>query len=256
MTGLTLAFSGRMSNVRMFDGPLRASDVELLHHIGPMLATQFRKSQASDPTFLSAIFTQTRRPPASASLAETVVEDVAGVLRNGDLSSRLILCLDPSAIRGSVCLDLSPIGICQSIVRENLRYSKDMPVAAAQSTGVISLGPSTESDEFDGAEAKQRLEVAAQPWQAIGDVEPVSTLTIHQSLYLLGGIEATLVLFYNLGWVGSATPPVREGPLGSEESTFDQRSLDRAPLPSLFYWLRDLVRGDPRHLLRIRALNL
>ncbi|KAJ2896163.1 hypothetical protein IWW38_002100, partial [Coemansia aciculifera] len=78
MTGLTLAFSGRMSNVRMFDGPLRASDVELLHHIGPMLATQFRKSQASDPTFLSAIFTQTRRPPASASLAETVVEDVAG----------------------------------------------------------------------------------------------------------------------------------------------------------------------------------
>ncbi|KAJ2489019.1 hypothetical protein IWW47_005313, partial [Coemansia sp. RSA 2052] len=67
---------------------------------------------------------------------------------------------------------------------------------------------------------------------------------------------ATLVLFYNLSWVGSATPPTREGPLGSEESAFDQRSLDRAPLPSLFYWLRDLVRGDPRHLSRIRALNL
>ncbi|KAJ2396463.1 hypothetical protein GGF41_008600, partial [Coemansia sp. RSA 2531] len=109
---------------------------------------------------------------------------------------------------------------------------------------------------WDGIEARHRLETAAQPWQIIGDVELVSTLTIHQALHLLGGIESTLVLFYNLEWVGSAMPPPREGPLGSEESAFDQRSLDRAPLPSLLYWLRDLVRGDPRHLARLRTLNL
>ncbi|KAJ2442809.1 hypothetical protein GGF42_006836, partial [Coemansia sp. RSA 2424] len=254
---VTLAFAGRMSNVRMFDGPLRASEVEMLHHLGPMLATQVRKSQASDPALLAALLSQAHGSPAPVSLSESVVEDVAGALRSGDLSSRLIVCLDPSATRGSVCLDLSPIGICQNIVRENLRYGKEMPAAAAQSSGVISLGPPGEpTGTCDGAEARQRLETAAQPWLVVGDVEPVSTLTIHQALHLLGGIEATLVLFYNLSWVGSATPPTREGPLGSEESAFDQRSLDRAPLPSLFYWLRDLVRGDPRHLSRIRALNL
>ncbi|KAJ2809927.1 hypothetical protein FBU31_008098, partial [Coemansia sp. 'formosensis'] len=109
---------------------------------------------------------------------------------------------------------------------------------------------------WGGAEARQRLETAAQPWQIVGDVELVSTLTIHQALHLLGGIESTLVLFYNLDWVGPAMPPAKEGPLGSDESAFDQRSLDRAPLPSLLYWLRDLIRGDSRHLARLRTLNL
>ncbi|KAJ2791271.1 hypothetical protein H4R21_006348, partial [Coemansia helicoidea] len=46
------------------------------------------------------------------------------------------------------------------------------------------------------------------------------------------------------------------GPLGSEESTFDQRLLQQAPLPSFFYLLRDLLRGSPGDLARINALNL
>ncbi|KAJ1906483.1 hypothetical protein LPJ71_004282, partial [Coemansia sp. S17] len=251
------AFFGHIANVRMFDGALRAGEVEVLHHLGPMLATQFRKSQASDPALSTTSLSQAHGVPAAASYSASIVEDVAGVFRNGDLSSRLILCLDPSARRGDACLDLSPIGICQSIVRENLRYSKEMPGVAAKSSGAISLGPPNEPmDTWDGIEARHRLETTAQPWQIIGDVELVSTLTIHQALHLLGGIESTLVLFYNLEWVGSAMPPPREGPLGSEESAFDQRSLDRAPLPSLLYWLRDLVRGDPRHLARLRTLNL
>ncbi|KAJ2864991.1 hypothetical protein GGH94_002533 [Coemansia aciculifera] len=251
------AFSGLISNVRMFDGALRAGEVEVLHHLGPMLAIQFRKSQSSDPALSTTPLSQAHGAPAAASHSESIVEDVAGVFRNGDLSSRLILCLDPSARRGDACLDLSPIGICQSIVRENLRYSKEMPVVAAQSSGAISLGPPNEPmGTWDGVETRHRLETAAEPWQIIGDVELVSTLTIHHALHLLGGIEATLVLFYNLDWVGSAMPPAKEGPLGSEESAFDQRNLDRAPLPSLLYWIRDLVRGDPRHLARLRTLNL
>ncbi|KAJ2416874.1 hypothetical protein GGI10_000651 [Coemansia sp. RSA 2530] len=251
------AFSGRISNVRMFDGALRVGEVEVLHYLGPMLATQFRKSQASDPALSATSLCQAHGAPLPVSYSASVVEDVANVFRNGDLASRLIACLDPSARRGAACLDLSPIGICQSIVRENLSYSKDMSAAATQSSGAISLVPPSEpASTWDGAEARQRLETAAQPWQIIGDIELVSTTTIHQALHLLGGIESTLVLFYNLDWVGSALPPAREGPLGSEESAFDQRSLDRAPLPSLLYLLRDLVRGDPSHLARLLSLNL
>ncbi|KAJ2824674.1 hypothetical protein GGI24_003350, partial [Coemansia furcata] len=204
-------FSGRISNVRMFDGALRASEIEVLHHLGPMLATQFRKSQASDPTLFTSSLNQTHGGPAAASYSESIAEDVAGVFRNGDLSSRLIVCLEPSARRGAACLDLSPIGICQNIVRENLRYGKEMPVLAAQNSGAISLGlPNEHMGTWGGAEARQRLETAAQPWQIVGDVELVSTLTIHQALHLLGGIESTLVLFYNLDWVGPAMPPARE----------------------------------------------
>ncbi|KAJ2490685.1 hypothetical protein IWW37_002972 [Coemansia sp. RSA 2050] len=250
-------FSGRISNVRMFDGALRAGEVEVLHYLGPMLATQFRKSQASDPALSITPLCQAHGAPIPVSYSTGVVEDVGNGFRNGDLASRLIACLDPSARRGTTCLDLSPIGICQSIVRENLCYSKDMSAAAAQSSGAIPLAPPNGPvDTWNDAEAKRRLETAAQPWQIIGDIELVSTITIHQALHLLGGIEATLVLFYNLDWVGSALPPAKEGPLGSEESTFDQRSLDRAPLPSLLYWLRDLIRGDPRHLARLLTLNL
>ncbi|KAJ1998366.1 hypothetical protein GGI04_005032, partial [Coemansia thaxteri] len=183
---------------------------------------------------------------------------MADAFRSNDLASRMTVCLDPSACRGAVCLDLSPIGICQSIVRENLYHSARMLTAAESSDGgVVSLRPpSAPIVACDTVDAKARLDAAAQPWRIVGDIESVNSLTIHRAMYLLGGIECTMVLFYHLDWVGSALPPAKKGPLGSDESVFDPRSLDCAPLPSLLYLLRDLVRGDPRHLAHIRSLNL
>ncbi|KAJ2866440.1 hypothetical protein GGI22_001285, partial [Coemansia erecta] len=51
-------------------------------------------------------------------------------------------------------------------------------------------------------------------------------------------------------------PLTKEGPLGSEERAFDQTSLDGAPLPTFFFWLRNLMKGDPRHIVGIRSTNL
>ncbi|KAJ2297151.1 hypothetical protein H4R23_006625, partial [Coemansia sp. Cherry 401B] len=89
-----------------------------------------------------------------------------------------------------------------------------------------------------------------------GSVLAINTTTIHQLLHCIGGAEAILVLLYHPDWIGPTVPPAREGPLGSEENIFDQRVLDRMPLPSFFYLMRDLVRGDPRTLAAILPLNV
>ncbi|KAJ1949215.1 hypothetical protein FBU59_001241, partial [Linderina macrospora] len=104
-------------------------------------------------------------------------------------------------------------------------------------------------------DGRVRLSEAAQAWKMHGDVLAVTTTTIHQALHALGGLEPTLMLLHHLSWIGPAVPPAREGPLGTDESAFDQRSQDHTPLPSFFLWLRDIIRGDPKHLAGIRALN-
>ncbi|KAJ1946338.1 hypothetical protein GGF37_001230, partial [Kickxella alabastrina] len=250
-------FSGRISAIRMFDGPLKSTEVELLHHLGPAHSSQLRKSQAFDPSVSIAALNQTCAKPAAASLSDTLGEDLATMFRTGDLSSRLIACLIPDATDRSICLDLSPIGISQSIVRKNITGSSTASLAANVAAGAIPLGQASQvPSTWENAEARARLVEAAEPWQMHGDVLSVTATGVHRALHSLGGLEVTLVLLYHLDWIGSASPPAKEGPLGSEESAFDQRTLDCAPLPSYFYWLRDLVRGHPWHLMGVRALNL
>ncbi|KAJ2822998.1 hypothetical protein IWW50_003976, partial [Coemansia erecta] len=254
-------FTGRIAGIRMFDGLLRTGEIELLHHLGPALTSQLRKQQVLDSAVGVSTLMQTSDQPLAASLSTSVPKDIAGLFATSELSGRLILSLDANATTDSVCLDLSPIGICQTIVRENLCYKSGTAAAAtaADVAGqtVVSLCPPCDASEAQsGAEDRARMEEAAQPWQMCGDVLAVNTTTVHQLLPCVGGIEAMLVLLYHLDWVGPAVPPVSEGPLGSEERTFDLRVFERTPLPSFFYLLRDLVRGDPRILGRIHALNV
>ncbi|KAJ2502257.1 hypothetical protein GGH96_001192 [Coemansia sp. RSA 1972] len=129
--------------------------------------------------------------------------------------------------------------------------------SSASNQTVVSLYPPHDANKpQDNPEDRARMEEASQPWQMRGNVLAASTTTIHQLLSSIGGIESVLVLLYHLDWIGLAMPPARVGPLGSEERAFDQRMLERMPLPSFFYLLRDLVRGDPCMLSGIHALNM
>ncbi|KAJ2726135.1 hypothetical protein GGI07_000774 [Coemansia sp. Benny D115] len=248
-------FSGRMAGIRMFDGPLRINEIEILHHLGPAHSSQLRKSQIYDPSISEAALHQVPGKAATASLSDSLGDDISGLFRSGDLSSRMIVCLDASYTDRNSCLDLSPIGICQAIVRENISDNNGAALGAA--SGAIPLGiVNQEQGTSENSKSKARLKEASQPWSILGDVLPVTATTIHRAIFALGGLEVSLVLLQNLGWIGPASPPTKEGPLGSEESAFDQRTLDFAPLPSYFYWLRDLVRGNPWHLPRIFSFNL
>ncbi|KAJ2280686.1 hypothetical protein GGH14_002265, partial [Coemansia sp. RSA 370] len=252
-------FTGRIAGIRMFDGLLRTSEIELLHHLGPAHASQLRKHQGLDLSVCASTLMQSLDQPLAASLATSVTKDIAGLFANGELGSRLILSLDAKATTGSTCLDLSPIGVCQAIVCENARYSNAAAAATASASNqtAVSLCPPHDANKpQDNSEDRLRMEEASQPWQMCGNVLAASTTTIHQLLSSIGGIESVLVLLYHLDWIGSAMPLARVGPLGSEERAFDQRMLERMPLPSFFYLLRDLVCGDPCMLGGIHALNM
>ncbi|KAJ2414486.1 hypothetical protein GGF47_005710, partial [Coemansia sp. RSA 2524] len=222
----------------MFDGLLRTSEIELLHHLGPAHASQLRKHQGLDLSVCASTLMQSLDQPLAASLATSVTKDIAGLFANGELGSRLILSLDAKATTGSTCLDLSPIGVCQAIVCENARYSNAAAAATASASNqtAVSLCPPHDANKpQDNSEDRLRMEEASQPWQMCGNVLAASTTTIHQLLSSIGGIESVLVLLYHLDWIGSAMPLARVGPLGSEERAFDQRMLERMPLPSFFY---------------------
>ncbi|KAJ2568751.1 hypothetical protein IW140_003634 [Coemansia sp. RSA 1813] len=254
-------FCGRIANIRVFDGPLRTSEIEALHYLGPANSSQFWQSQASDPDMTVSLLNQIigGAPPKSNGSGKNIVRDVADLFKNGDIDSRLILSIGANATHGRVCIDLCPIGICQAIARANMqRTSGDRSSSNIDPTlEVISLEqPNAPKGTWDTAETKARLEDASRPWLMLGDVLPVNTMTIHQSVHLLGGIETALIFLYHLDWIGPALPLAKEGPLGSEERAFDQTSLDCAPLPTFFYWLRNLIKCDPRHMVGIKSTNL
>ncbi|KAJ1948707.1 hypothetical protein EC988_005067, partial [Linderina pennispora] len=252
--GLARSFSGQIGSIRMFDGLLKTSELELLHHLGPMSTVQFRKPQAADPEIEASTLRQTPSEHPAASRGSSLRDDLSGLFQNSDLGSRLTLSLSGAATNGDVCHDTSPIGVCQAIVRENLHYSSS--ISALQGQSVVSLtranAPKAAWETNDG---RTRLEEAAQAWKMHGDVLAVTTTTIHQALHALGGLEPTLMLLHHLSWIGPAVPLAKEGPLGTDERAFDQRTMEHTPLPSFFMWLRDLVRGDPKHLAGIRAVN-
>ncbi|KAJ2715225.1 hypothetical protein H4R19_001315 [Coemansia spiralis] len=236
--GMGSAFSGRIAGIRMFDGVLRTSEIELLHHLGPAHTTQLRRQQEQDAAVRTSTLAQVSEAATAVSLSTSLPRDLARLFQSSDLGNRLILCPDAKTARDAWCLDLSPIGVCQTIARENARQPQS------------SHGASAETPD------RGRTEDAAQPWLLCGEVQAVTATTIHQVMHCLGGVESVLVLLYHLDWAGSTTPPTAEGPLGSEENTFDQRVLQQAPLPSFFYLLRDLLRGSPGDLARVSALNL
>ncbi|KAJ2773040.1 hypothetical protein IWQ56_001136, partial [Coemansia nantahalensis] len=225
------AFSGGIAGIRMFDGVLRTAEIELLHHLGPAHTSQMRRQQEQDAAVRTSTLAQASEVTTAASLSASLPKDLGSLFQGGDLGSKLILCPEPWTAQDTWCLDLSPIGICQTIARENARQRGGDREAAAAAA-------------------------ATQPWQLCGEVLAVTATTIHQAMHCLGGVESVLVLLYHLDWMGPTMPSVAEGPLGSEESTFDQRLLQQAPLPSFFYLLRDLLRGSPGDLARINALNL
>ncbi|KAJ2160579.1 hypothetical protein GGF46_002175, partial [Coemansia sp. RSA 552] len=254
--GITSSFSGRISGVRMFDGLLRTSEIELLHCLGPALSSQLHKQQASDPTVASSALSQTSDQSLPASFSPSLPRDVARLFLSGELGSRLILCLDADTASESSCMDLSPIGICQSIVRENLRYGSSPHDGDSSRSEIIPLCPQRgDADGSAGPEDRVRAERASRRWQICGTVLAMHTRRIHQLMGCLGGIESIFILVYRLDWIGPAVPAVKEGPLGSEESIFDQRVLERLPLPSFFYLLRDLVRGNPQLLASVLSFN-
>ncbi|KAJ1906949.1 hypothetical protein LPJ81_001058, partial [Coemansia sp. IMI 209127] len=257
-------FCGRIANIRMFDGSLRADEITALHYLGPANTSQFRQSQGSDPDISVSPLNQVIRGSSSSSSNSndsggSVAGDASALFKGGDTSGRLILFIGANAIRGKVCIDLCPIGVCQAIVRANMLRASDGGTSRDADPGVevISLEqPNDPKGTWDTEETKARLEDASRPWSMQGDVLPVSTVTIHQSMHLLGGIEAALLFLYHLDWIGPAVPLAKEGPLGSDERAFDQTSLDGAPLPTFFFWLRNLMKGDPRHIVGIRSTNL
>ncbi|KAJ2625433.1 hypothetical protein GGI25_000528 [Coemansia spiralis] len=254
----TQPFYGRIATIRMFDGCLKLSEIEALHYLGPKNTSQLRQSQMADPDIsLASLRHIPMKGPPEASTGN-IISEVAGIFKSADLSGRLILCISANATYNKTCMDLSPIGICQAIVRANMQYSKSLPSSSGSSEhDVILLGqPNASKGAWDMTETKAHLKESVQPWVMVGDVLPINSLTIHQAMHLLGGIEAALVFLYHLEWIGPPVPPAKEGPLGSEESTFDQRSLDSAPLPAFFYWLRNLARGDPQNLVGIRSTNM
>ncbi|KAJ2561203.1 hypothetical protein GGH12_004184 [Coemansia sp. RSA 1822] len=208
-------FTGRIAGIRMFDGLLRTSEIELLHHLGPAHASQLRKQQGLDLSVCASTLMQALDQPLAASLATSISKDIAGLFANGELGS-----------------------------------------SVSNQTMVSLYTPHDANKSQNNSEDRVRMEEASQPWQMRGHVLTVSTTTIHQLLSSVGGIESVLVLLYHLDWIGSAMPLARVGPLGSDERAFDQRMLERMPLPSFFYLLRDLVRGDPCMLGGIHSLNM
>ncbi|KAJ2784172.1 hypothetical protein H4R18_001299 [Coemansia javaensis] len=256
-TAVVSPFAGRISGVRMFDGVLSTSEIELLHHLGPTHTSQLRRRQAQDPAVRASTLLQVSAGPLAASLATSLPRDLVALFQSSGLDARLLLCPDPSAVHGASCLDLSPIGICQTIARENARCSEVGPprTTAALGTGADSRRP-RDAPAVETPGHARMLDEAAQPWRLYGDALAVTPVTIHQLLHCLGGVESLFVFLYRLDWIGPATPPAVEGPLGSEERAFDQRLLRHAPLPSFLYLLRDLLRGSPGHLASITALNL
>ncbi|KAJ2079660.1 hypothetical protein H4R24_003630 [Coemansia sp. RSA 988] len=250
------SFAGHIAAVRMFDGVLRTSEIELLHHLGPAHATQLRRSQAAAPGPHEATLLQTSGTLVAASRSTSLRKDITGLFVNGELEGRLILALDSSASDGRTCDDLSAIGICQSIARSNARNSHAPATEAAGGPGVVSRATSKGAGQLLTSPAdKVRMEEASRPWLFCGSVLAIEAVTIHRLLHSLGGVESVLVFLQHLDWLGAATRPAM-GPLGSDEGIFDQRVLECMPLPSFFYFLRDLIRGDPRHLLRIQSFNM
>ncbi|KAJ1735128.1 hypothetical protein LPJ61_000722 [Coemansia biformis] len=255
--GIGNTFSGRIAGIRMFDGVLRTAEIELLHHLGPAHASQLRRQQELDPAVRASTLAQVPGVPTAASLSASLPKDLAGLFQGGDLGARLTLCPDARTAWGACCLDLGPSGVCQTIVRENARLGGAGSTKVAATQGDAAAGQSKGAKETPVEPLSQApMKDAARPWQLCGGVLAVTSTTIHQLMHCLGGIEWVFVLLYHLDWVGPATPPAAEGPLGSDGSAFDQQLLRHAPLPSLFYLLRDLLRGSPGELARINALNL
>ncbi|KAJ2788452.1 hypothetical protein H4R20_007377, partial [Coemansia guatemalensis] len=250
------SFAGHIAAVRMFDGVLRTSDIELLHHLGPAHASQLRRSQAAAPGVHEATLLQTSCAHVAASQSTSLRKDITALFANGELEGRLILALDASASDSRTCDDLSAIGICQSIARNNARNSHAPTAEDAGGPGVVSRATSKGAWQLLASPADRvRMEEASQSWLFCGPALAIDAVTVHRLLHTLGGVESVLVLVQHLDWLGAATHPAM-GPLGSDENVFDQRVLECMPLPSFFYFLRDLIRGDPRHLLRIQSFNM
>lgn len=255
-----LTFHGHISGVYMFDGALKTSEVELIHHLGPSCMTQFRKYQVSDSSIALSALTQIHSEVMSESTLKGLDGEITKLFSSGDLANRLIVCIDAATAtqNGQVCLDQSPIGICQRIAHENIQYSQEMPQLIDNNSNTISLGPMLPNGRDKAAENQTldtRLLKATQAWELVGEVGIIRRTTIHQALRHVGGIESLLILLYHLEWIGPANPPVREGPLGSEESTFDNNAMDNTPLPRFLLLLHDIIRGDPRHMAHSRVLN-
>ncbi|KAJ1868060.1 hypothetical protein LPJ78_000557 [Coemansia sp. RSA 989] len=211
---------GRLASIRMFDGLLRGGEIELLHHLGPRHTSQLRKQQLLDPSVRWSTLMQLPNAPLPTSLSPSVIKDISELFSNGTLSSRLLLSLDANATTETSCLDLSPIGICQTIVRENMRFDEQMPSSSVTSEG----------------SNRARVAEAAQPWQIHGDLLAINSATIHQLLPCVGGVETMFLFLLHLDWI--------------YPGAVDQ--CDK-PLELFFYFLRDLLRGNPQLLANIKA---
>ncbi|KAJ2449986.1 hypothetical protein EV183_004577 [Coemansia sp. RSA 2336] len=211
---------GRLASVRMFDGLLRSGEIELLHHLGPRHTSQLRKQQLLDPSVRWSTLMQLPNAPLSSSLSPSITKDISELFSSGTLSSRLLLSLDANATTETSCLDLSPIGICQTVVRENMRFDEQTPSSSYTSE----------------ASNRTRMAEAAQPWQIHGDLLAINTTTIHQLLPCVGGVEAMFMFLLHLDWI--YPDPVDE--------------CDKS-LELFFYFLRNLLRGNPQLLANIKA---
>ncbi|KAJ2847470.1 hypothetical protein IWW36_003842, partial [Coemansia brasiliensis] len=215
---------GRLASIRMFDGLLRAGEVELLHHLGPRHSSQLRKQQVLEPNVHWSTLMQLPNTPLSSSLSPSVLKDISELFSSGNLSSRLLLSLDANAVTETSCLDLSPIGICQAVVCENLQFEEHAPASSTLKEG----------------SNRARMAESAQPWQIRGDLLAINAVTVHQLLPCVGGVETMFLFLLHLSWIGSSAP-------------LDTNDQSDKPLELFFYLLRDLLRGNPQLLPNIKS---